>query len=475
MSPSHDPEGDYTRAVDDIRGGLDVQECDNVLKECEEIIAMCKAAHQLGEEELRALECGHDQSQACAVDQCVEQRIDQLQLRFDSGKHSKGRARQRQRKGRKVQARRGAAESRSEQNRRRAQLGAAFERAVAMGAGMQPHEEFVSGSAAGTTRTLDEIDWHAILQQCAEGIRLCQLSCKIGDEQLEAVAAMAEARWREEQKWQEEQAQWEEEMTVSMPEPKPEPEPEPEPEWSEDWRVAAYEQRLRIATVSCVQRKGGGGHARRHRQSSTHRSSTDHISARQFKRQQAEAAEREVKQAAEMAADVERQAMWRARLAASRYIISADNRRGCRWEQQQQRRQHAVQEEQAVGINAAALGVDEATARLLRELQYREVRPEDYDLLGRLDENLEKPASRVCTLAQVGNFPLFTVGSDIAPHLVQDEAECGVCLCRIEEGEAMRQLPCCAHALFHDDCITKWLTETKNTCPACLHEYGSEA
>jgi hypothetical protein len=52
--------------------------------------------------------------------------------------------------------------------------------------------------------------------------------------------------------------------------------------------------------------------------------------------------------------------------------------------------------------------------------------------------------------------------------------ECGVCLCPLEPGEQARRLSCCAHALFHDDCITQWLTEQKNSCPSCMREFPRE-
>lgn len=39
---------------------------------------------------------------------------------------------------------------------------------------------------------------------------------------------------------------------------------------------------------------------------------------------------------------------------------------------------------------AAQLGLDDETYRQLKSLEGREIRPEDYDLLGRLDENLKR-------------------------------------------------------------------------------------
>ena len=95
--------------------------------------------------------------------------------------------------------------------------------------------------------------------------------------------------------------------------------------------------------------------------------------------------------------------------------------------------------------------------------------PEDYELLGRLDEQVEKPASALCTVEQVNQFALFAV-SDISTE-ADDGIACGICLCQLEEGDQGRQLPCCANALFHDDCISKWLTETKSkSSPAQCEE-----
>ena len=69
-------------------------------------------------------------------------------------------------------------------------------------------------------------------------------------------------------------------------------------------------------------------------------------------------------------------------------------------------------------------------------------------------------------------FPLVVIGEP------EDEEprECGACLCPIEPGEEARRLPCCRapRGFFHDDCIRKWLCETKNSCPACLHEFPRE-
>lgn len=43
--------------------------------------------------------------------------------------------------------------------------------------------------------------------------------------------------------------------------------------------------------------------------------------------------------------------------------------------------------------------------------------------------------------------------------------ECAVCLSSFEEGDHIRQLPCCH--FFHRDCVDKWLDHQQTTCPLC--------
>ena len=113
------------------------------------------------------------------------------------------------------------------------------------------------------------------------------------------------------------------------------------------------------------------------------------------------------------------------------------------------------------------------TQRELNEMMSRELTPEDYEVLLKLDEQVAKPESRLCTSAQVDRFPLLVIGE---PEDGEEPRECGACLCPIEPGEEARRLPCCRapRGFFHDDCIRKWLCETKNSCPACLHEFPRE-
>ena len=48
----------------------------------------------------------------------------------------------------------------------------------------------------------------------------------------------------------------------------------------------------------------------------------------------------------------------------------------------------------------------------------------------------------------------------------KEGAECAVCLCKIEEGEEIRELRC-SH-MFHRECIDRWVGHRNNgTCPLC--------
>ncbi|KAG2702609.1 hypothetical protein I3843_06G091900 [Carya illinoinensis] len=47
----------------------------------------------------------------------------------------------------------------------------------------------------------------------------------------------------------------------------------------------------------------------------------------------------------------------------------------------------------------------------------------------------------------------------------EEEVECAVCLCKIEEGEEMRELRC--DHLFHRECLDRWVGYNHKTCPLC--------
>ncbi|KAG9156850.1 hypothetical protein Leryth_020166 [Lithospermum erythrorhizon] len=43
--------------------------------------------------------------------------------------------------------------------------------------------------------------------------------------------------------------------------------------------------------------------------------------------------------------------------------------------------------------------------------------------------------------------------------------ECAICLCKIEDGEEIREMAC--DHIFHRVCLDKWLGCSKITCPLC--------
>ncbi|KAL8518345.1 hypothetical protein ACS0TY_009644 [Phlomoides rotata] len=46
-----------------------------------------------------------------------------------------------------------------------------------------------------------------------------------------------------------------------------------------------------------------------------------------------------------------------------------------------------------------------------------------------------------------------------------ESEECAVCLCKIDEGDEMRELRC--DHLFHKVCLDRWLGYGHGTCPLC--------
>jgi len=93
----------------------------------------------------------------------------------------------------------------------------------------------------------------------------------------------------------------------------------------------------------------------------------------------------------------------------------------------------------------------------LRRLQYRELTPEDYELLCLLDENVPKKNTTPQDLV-----------SGLPRVLARDchSNECHICLARLDPLIFVAQLPC-GHA-FHPECVSRWLTQCKGTCPLCL-------
>lgn len=95
----------------------------------------------------------------------------------------------------------------------------------------------------------------------------------------------------------------------------------------------------------------------------------------------------------------------------------------------------------------------------LARLQYRDVTPEDYELLCLLDEDVSKRGRRTSE-AYVTKLPRIRAAACGA-------TQCQVCLAPVAPDEHVLQLPC-KHSAFHPECITKWLTGYSGTCPLCF-------
>ena len=93
-------------------------------------------------------------------------------------------------------------------------------------------------------------------------------------------------------------------------------------------------------------------------------------------------------------------------------------------------------------------------AGFLLSLQFREVSPEDYEFLLRLDESV--PAKTV------SNKRLAGLKQDTASEEHQHNL-CSVCMENYEVGQKRKYLPC-GH-VFHSNCIDTWLGQSSNNCP----------
>lgn len=90
------------------------------------------------------------------------------------------------------------------------------------------------------------------------------------------------------------------------------------------------------------------------------------------------------------------------------------------------------------------------------DIMFRDLKPEDFEMLNKLDERL--PKRNIVQRNLVERLPRC-LAKDCAC------SECGVCLQELDSSTRVVQLPC-KHA-FHPACISRWLTQCKNTCPLC--------
>lgn len=89
------------------------------------------------------------------------------------------------------------------------------------------------------------------------------------------------------------------------------------------------------------------------------------------------------------------------------------------------------------------------------DLLFREITPDDYETLCRLDETIAKPTASAKSLEDL----LTISGDDVLGE------DCTVCLTAFEKEDEVATLPCRHN--FHRACITKWMSKCRGSCPLC--------
>jgi len=92
------------------------------------------------------------------------------------------------------------------------------------------------------------------------------------------------------------------------------------------------------------------------------------------------------------------------------------------------------------------------------DLLFREITPEDYETLLRLDEGVQK---RTASADSVQKLP------DAMAKEFMGES-CTVCLTAFVAEDEVARMPCRHH--FHRQCISRWLSECGRACPLCGKE-----
>jgi len=137
-----------------------------------------------------------------------------------------------------------------------------------------------------------------------------------------------------------------------------------------------------------------------------------------------------------------------------------------RYQREYQHRDHGYYNWRARSHGYFDFGIGSPTGSLpcglsnceVSDLMYREITPEDYDLLCRLDKATPKPTASAASI-------------ECLPVVHQKEfmggecTECTVCLSKFEAHDSVVALPC--QHRFHRSCVAKWLSECRRMCPLC--------
>jgi len=97
---------------------------------------------------------------------------------------------------------------------------------------------------------------------------------------------------------------------------------------------------------------------------------------------------------------------------------------------------------------------DDAMIALLMDLQNRDLSPEDYEILLRLDERVQRKTVNTSVLNSLPNI--------VVDEKYLDEI-CSICIETYLRGQTLKILPC-SH-VFHSECIEKYLQEFSVQCP----------
>ena len=95
-------------------------------------------------------------------------------------------------------------------------------------------------------------------------------------------------------------------------------------------------------------------------------------------------------------------------------------------------------------------------SRLLVDLQHRDLTPEDYELLLRLDE---KVAPKTVSESALSSFDTLTLAS--SSEMIGEL--CSICMEVYSESQCVKTLPC--QHIFHCKCIDTWLSSASLNCP----------
>lgn len=90
---------------------------------------------------------------------------------------------------------------------------------------------------------------------------------------------------------------------------------------------------------------------------------------------------------------------------------------------------------------------------LIRQLQTRDITPEDYELLMVLETSVKK---KTVNIDKIESLETITVNETI-------KGTCAICMDDYIVGDVLRKLPC--EHLFHKDCIDHWLKNNSTKCP----------